>query len=170
MLERTESQFWKNLLSTNTHLLSRGKITPDTLTDLRLILVVDHAEYVLRVADAILTRGGFEMIGARTGQVALEAVRLKPGRIAAVLLDVHLPDLDGISLIPMLREADPDLAVILTSGYLDGNGFGQFGPRVSFLQKPYKCHELIAAVQAALSRAKDTSRPASFPVRERSAA
>jgi two-component system KDP operon response regulator KdpE len=135
-----------------------------------VILVVDNAEYVLRVADAILTRGGFEVIGTRTGHAALEAVRLKPGRIASVLLDVHLPDLDGISLIPMLREADPDLAVILTSGYLDGNGFGESGPRVSFLQKPYKCHELIAAVQAALSRAKDTSRPASFAARERSAA
>lgn len=146
------------------------KITPDSLADRRLILVVDDAQYVLRVADAILTRGGFEVIGARTGHAALEAVRLKPGRIAAVLLDVHLPDLDGISLIPMLREADPDLAVIVTSGYLDGNGFGESGPRVSFLQKPYKCHELVAAVQAALSRTKASTRPASFPVRAQSAA
>ena len=157
--------------------MTRGKITPDAFTgnpdspqDHRLILVVDDEEYVVRLADAILTRRGFEVIGARTGHGALEAVKLKQGRIAAVLLDVHLPDLDGISLIPMLRKTDPDIGIILTSGYLGDDESGQFGPRVSFLQKPYKCHELLAAVEAALIRAKASSRQASIPVRARSAA
>jgi DNA-binding response OmpR family regulator len=132
--------------------------------------VVDDEECILRLVGEILTRSGFEVIGARTGQAALEAFKLKAGRIAAVLLDVHLPDLDGVSLIPMLRETDSDIGIILTSGYLGENGFETFGGRVSFLQKPYKSYELVAAVDAALTRTTASSRPASFPVRARSAA
>lgn len=154
----------------NAHLLSRGQITPDALPDRRLILVIDDAEYVVRLDNAILTREGFEVIGARTGQAALDAVKLKAGQIAVVLLDVHLPDLDGISLIPMLRQADPDAGIILTSGYPGENRFAPFGRRVSFLPKPYKSDELIAAVDAALNRAAVSSHPASFPDRGRSAA
>jgi DNA-binding response OmpR family regulator len=142
----------------------------DSPRDDRMILVVDDEECILRLVGEILARSGFEVIGARTGQAALEAFKLKPGWIAAVLLDVHLPDLDGISLIPMLRETNLNIAIILTSGYRGENRSGQFGPQVSFLQKPYKSYELIAAVQMALTRAAASIRPASFPVRARSAA
>lgn len=115
-----------------------------------VVLVVDDEEYVLKLADAILTRGGFEVIGARTSRAALDALKLTPGRIAVVLLDFHMPDIDGLSLVPLLRETDKHVSIILTSGYLGENGFQGFGPQVSFLQKPYNCDALTAAVEAAL--------------------
>jgi DNA-binding NtrC family response regulator len=118
-----------------------------------MILVVDDEEYVIKLAAAILTRSGFNVIGARSGQAALEAVKRKEGEIAVALLDVRMPDIDGISLIPMLRETDPNISIILTSGYLGENVLSQFGPEVSFLQKPYNLDELIAAVEAAITPA-----------------
>jgi DNA-binding NtrC family response regulator len=119
--------------------------------NLATVLVVDDEEFVLKLVGAILTRSGFEVIGALTARAALDAVKLSPGRIGVVLLDVHMPDIDGLSLIPMLRETDPDISVILTSGYLVENGFQRFGRQVSFLQKPYSCNHLTAAVEAALT-------------------
>jgi DNA-binding NtrC family response regulator len=119
-------------------------------TNFTTVLVVDDEEYVLKLVGAILTRSGFEVIAARTARAALDAVTLNPGRVAVVLLDIHMPDIDGLALIPMLRETDPDISVILTSGYLLENGFEKFGRQISFLQKPYSCNHLTAAVEAAL--------------------
>ncbi len=115
-----------------------------------MILVVDDEEAIVRLEDAILTRSGFEVVVARTGKAALDTVKLKEGRIAVALLDVRMPGIDGISLIPMLREADPNIAIVLTSGYLGENVLSQFEPEISFLQKPFTCDELLAAVEAAL--------------------
>jgi two-component system cell cycle sensor histidine kinase/response regulator CckA len=118
-----------------------------------MILVVDDEEYVLRLADAILTRSGFDVLIARKGQAALDAARMNAGRIGVVLLDIYMPDIDGIALVPMLLETDPNIGIVLTSGYLGENVLSKFGPGVSFLQKPYNVDKLIAAVEAALAMA-----------------
>lgn len=116
-----------------------------------MILVVDDEEYVAKLAKAILTRSGFRVEIAKTGQAALEAVQENSGKLALTLLDVRMPDIDGISLLPLLREADPNMKVILTSGYIGENVLSQFDSEIGFLQKPYNVDGLTAAVEAALN-------------------
>jgi len=67
----------------------------------RTVLIVDDQATFRRFARAILEAAGFEIVGeAADGASALEAVaRLRP---AAVLLDVHLPDLDGFGVAEQL--------------------------------------------------------------------
>ena len=118
-----------------------------------MILVVDDEEYVAKLAKAILNRSGFEVAIARTGKAALDTVREKAGKVALTLLDVRMPDIDGLSLLPLLREADPKMKVILTSGYIGENVLSQFDQEVGFLQKPFNVDGLNAAVEAALNPA-----------------
>lgn len=78
-----------------------------------VLIVDDHAGF-RRAARAILEAEGFDVVGeSATGTEALAAVeRLRP---ALVLLDICLPDLDGIEVAGRLTSADRSLAVVLTS-------------------------------------------------------
>ena len=78
-----------------------------------VLIVDDHAGFRL-AARAILEADGFEVVAeSATGTDALEAVeRVRP---AVVLLDVGLPDIDGIEVAGRLTALDPGRTVILTS-------------------------------------------------------
>jgi len=114
------------------------------------ILIVDDEEYVANVAQVALRRRGYEVIVARTGQAALEHVRANPGKIALALLDLRMPDKDGVDLLPVLQAIDPELKVILSSGYFEADIRNRVDEEVAFLQKPYTAQKLGAAVEAAL--------------------
>jgi DNA-binding NarL/FixJ family response regulator len=59
---------------------------------------------------------GFEVVGeAGDGHSALEGIA--ETRPAAVLLDLSMPDMNGFEAIPMIREGDPDIAIIVLSGF-----------------------------------------------------
>jgi CheY-like chemotaxis protein len=78
------------------------------------VLIVDDSAAFRSAVRALLTRRGYQVVGeADTAAHAVEAVeRLGPH---AVLLDVHLPDGSGFELAAALTDADPNLAVLLTS-------------------------------------------------------
>jgi DNA-binding NarL/FixJ family response regulator len=59
---------------------------------------------------------GFEVVGeAGDGKSAIEGIAKT--RPAAVLLDLSMPDMDGLQAIPQIREGDPDVAIIVLSGF-----------------------------------------------------
>ena len=59
---------------------------------------------------------GFEVVGeAGDGKSAIEGITKT--RPAAVLLDLSMPDMDGLQAIPRIREGDPDVAIIVLSGF-----------------------------------------------------
>jgi DNA-binding NarL/FixJ family response regulator len=78
-----------------------------------ILIVDDHAEF-RRAARALLEADGFDVVGeADDGESALaETARLRP---SLVLLDVHLPDLDGFELAARLAQTADPPAVVLTS-------------------------------------------------------
>ncbi len=59
---------------------------------------------------------GFEIVGeAGDGRTAIDGIA--ETRPAAVLLDLSMPDMDGFQAIPKIRERDPDVAIIVLSGF-----------------------------------------------------
>jgi DNA-binding NarL/FixJ family response regulator len=80
----------------------------------RTVLIVDDHPAVRQAARRVLEEDGFEVVAERgSGREALEAAdRLRPG---IVLLDVTLPDADGIEVARRLAEAREAPAVVLTS-------------------------------------------------------
>jgi len=62
---------------------------------------------------------GFEIVGeAGDGRTAIDGIA--ETRPAAVLLDLSMPDMDGFQAIPKIRERDPDVAIIVLSGFSAG--------------------------------------------------
>ena len=103
------------------------------------VLVVDDEESVRRLATSMLERLGYEVITAASGRQALEIFRHHRGRIRGVLLDLTMPHMDGHQALVALREIDPGVRVILSSGFSEQEVAARFGdaPPTAFIAKPY---------------------------------
>jgi signal transduction histidine kinase/CheY-like chemotaxis protein len=120
-----------------------------------VVLLVDDEKNV-RISAELLLRGfGFEVIAARDGAEALDAVRTRAGQIDVVLLDLTMPRMDGAETLRHLRRIAPDLPVILTSGYgaayLDDEPAPGERPD-AVLPKPYASEELFATIERVMRR------------------
>src|SRR6185503_14126546 len=115
----------------------------------RRILVVDDDEAGRYVKTRILKRAGFLVSAAETGAGALDAVRHDPPD--AVLLDVRLPDADGLEICRRIKEMLPSLPVLQTSAAFTAardKALGLAGGADGYLIEPIEPEELVATVFA----------------------
>lgn len=114
------------------------------------ILVVDDEEGVLKSIVGILQDEGYEAITARDGKEALQLYQSEAPD--ALLLDIWMPDMDGIEVLKRLQEIDADSAVIVISGHgtistaLKAVRLGAF----DFLEKPLSMDVLLVILEKAL--------------------
>jgi two-component system cell cycle sensor histidine kinase/response regulator CckA len=114
------------------------------------VLVVDDESLVLTMAETILSDFGYKVLTAGNGQKAL-AILGQPGtKVDLVITDLVMPGMGGRELMERIRQLDPDLPVMPTSGYVmpedKKNATG-------YLQKPFTSTELLLKVKAALALA-----------------
>jgi DNA-binding response OmpR family regulator len=115
-----------------------------------VILVADDDPAMLATLDKGMRAAGFETRAASTGLEAVEAARDPAVRL--VLLDVGLPDVDGVGALVMMRAARPDLPVLLVTGR-DATGEvvrGLSSGADDYITKPFAFEELVARVRARL--------------------
>ncbi len=129
----------------------------NTLTELGDILVVDDEASVVEVVSLYLKREGFQVRVARDGRQALEAVRKQLP--ALVVLDLMLPEVDGLSI---LRELRGDTAVnvpviMLTARQQETDRiYGLELGADDYVTKPFSPAELVSRVKAVLRRSAGT--------------
>ncbi len=124
----------------------------------KTVLIVDDDEYILETAKDILEEKGFEVHLAKNGASALEKAReVKP---VVALLDIKLPDIEGIELLRKLKEMDPGLYVIILTGYASlENAIGALKEGAfDYLQKPIEWEKLLSAIERAFEKKKEEER------------
>src|SRR5207245_9638516 len=92
------------------------RMAPDLEQHEPTVLIIEDDESVATAMTCLLTREGYLVMTAATGHDALGMLRRPLSPIDVVILDVHLPDVSGISLCTRLREFYPKLPVIVCSG------------------------------------------------------
>jgi CheY-like chemotaxis protein len=115
------------------------------------ILVVEDEDYVANLAKAALSRRGYKVIVTGSGEQALQILKTGNPKIGLILLDYRMPDMSGADLVPKLQQADPNVRIIVSSGYFEGEVAQELPSGLPFLQKPYTVEKLTAAVQSALN-------------------
>jgi two-component system, cell cycle sensor histidine kinase and response regulator CckA len=117
------------------------------------VLVVDDEPLVREVAKRALERAGFEVMLAENGRQAVETFSQHGARIILVLLDLSMPEMDGEQTLVELRRIDPNVQVLLSSGYDQSSTTrSPLGGRVAgFIQKPYTARALIEAARRAIA-------------------
>lgn len=118
---------------------------------MRILLAEDHAAIREMVADH-LAEYGYAVDGVGCGEDALAAVRTL--RFDAIVLDLGLPDMDGMELLAQLRRSHPDLpAIILTArDSVDNRLLGLNAGADDYMVKPFDLNELEARLRAVLRR------------------
>jgi PAS domain S-box-containing protein len=116
------------------------------------VLVVDDEDMVRRLAQTMLERLGYAVLGAENGEHALEVYNAHAGEIACVLLDLTMPRMDGAATFEALHALDPALPVILSSGYSEQETSERFAGMglAGFIHKPYTLAGLASAIEEAL--------------------
>ena len=118
------------------------------------ILVIDDEEMIRSLAQRILTRGGFDVLTAESGQSGLKLFSENFHQIDLVLLDLTMDDMPGIETLKRIREISPGLPCIISSGQEPGPNElpDELNRNVCFLQKPYRAMQLSEMVSQILSQ------------------
>lgn len=116
------------------------------------ILVVDDSASMRQMVAFALSSAGFQVTEAEDGQVALDKAR--GARFNAVVTDVNMPNMDGISLIRELRGL-PDyrftpLLMLTTESAADKKAEGKAAGATGWLVKPFNPEQLVATIHKVL--------------------
>lgn len=144
----------RNVSSTNRF----AELAPRRAAQSSLVYLVEDDPDINEALEFMLTANGFEVISCESGSAMLAALR--PDARASILMDLRLPDVDGLDLLVKLRAIAPNIPVIVMTG------FGQvqmavramkFGA-LDFLEKPIDESELVELLRRAHKSFADSQR------------
>ncbi len=117
-----------------------------------MLLVIDDEELIRESIQDVLEMSGIQTLCAADGQAGLELFKARRADIQAILLDLSMPVKSGAETLREIRVLDPNIHVILSSGYTERETRERIvsDHSVIFLQKPYSIDILIHKVSEAL--------------------
>ncbi len=117
-----------------------------------LVMIVDDEDFVTLLAQRVLSDEGYRVITARDGFQAIETYRKLRDQIALIILDFTMPVMDGSDVFHELRQIDPQVPVVLSSGFAEQErlrGMLTKGLR-GFIPKPYTQQKLLTQIRSTL--------------------
>jgi len=117
------------------------------------LLVVDDEDNVINVTREILQALGYKILAARSGYEAVRIYQDRCQEISLVILDMVMPGMNGGETYDALKNINPDIKVILSSGYsLDGKATAIMNKGCQcFIQKPFKIEDISQRIREILA-------------------
>lgn len=127
------------------------KTKPTLAHGTETLLLVDDEDFIRDLGRRILERSGYRVLVAANGKEALVLYRKEHDRIALVILDLIMPEMGGRQCLAELLQIDPQVKVIIASGYLAEAHAGELATAAkAVVSKPYDITQLLRAVREAL--------------------
>jgi DNA-binding response OmpR family regulator len=127
------------------HAATHTQVTKNAGLGGRRVLLVEDDDLVAAGVSSLLEMEGFVVQIIDRGLAVVDAVTsFEPD---ALILDVTLPDISGVEVFRRVRRRWPDLPVLFSTGYGDGQVAGLKGKAVEMLQKPYEIADLLSALR-----------------------
>lgn len=122
------------------------------------ILLVDDQETVWDFLIEALQNLGYSVILAENGLDAVEICKQNPGEIDLILLDMIMPKLGGHGAFYQIREIDPNIKILLSSGFVAQEAVDDLlaNGAAGFLPKPHRIKTLAEELRRILDGKKDT--------------
>jgi two-component system KDP operon response regulator KdpE len=126
------------------------------------ILIIDDEPNIVATVSPLLRARGYDVLSALSGRAGLEALeRDKPD---LVVLDLGLPDLDGVDVCRQVRQASNLPVLVLSARGAEGDKVAALDAGADdYVTKPFGAEELLARIRAALRRS-DNAAPTSGPI------
>jgi two-component system cell cycle sensor histidine kinase/response regulator CckA len=146
-------RLWLPAVPVATPVLSAPAPLPPPPVAGKTVLVVADEIMIRRIVSETLTRSGYRVLAAADGREAVEFFQQANGAVDLLLTDLHMPNMDGETLIITLRERHPGLTVLLMSGQalmLDTERVNRL-KLDGMVAKPFRVTELLAQVATVLA-------------------
>src|SRR6266487_3772695 len=132
--------------------ISRRSMNDTSPSPAGLVLIIDDEAEIRESLQTLLELEGYEVETAANGEQGLAKLGDRPFDL--LLLDLALPDRNGIELLPEIRDRDPDLGVIMITAYgtVENAVRAMQAGATNFVQKPWDNEKLLADVRAAVGR------------------
>ena len=116
------------------------------------ILFVDDEPRVLDICERFLKKSGYSVLPARNGSEAIKIFETQKGSVDMVVLDMIMPDMSGKEVLDRLKASDPDVKVLVSTGYAIHDKALELarGHSVHFIQKPYRFRTLEREIRRIL--------------------
>ncbi len=120
----------------------------------KCILVVDDEKLVRETVKNMLEIGGYNVLLASNGEEAIHIYTENKAQIAMVLLDMTMPIMDGEETFRELRRINPDVKVLLSSGYNEKDILERFIGKglTGFIQKPFVLSSLLETIKSIIDK------------------
>ena len=130
------------------------KPSGDLLKGSETVLFVDDEDMIIEVAEVLLKELGYKVLIARGGKEAVEIYEKNKDLVDIVILDMIMPNMSGSVTYDRLKEIDPDIKVLLSSGYSINGQATEIMDRGcnGFIQKPFKLKELSQKLREVLDK------------------
>ena len=115
---------------------------------LRTILVVDDEQSVIRSLTATLAKLGFNVQVAQSGPEGIECFQRHRDEILLVLADIVMPGMYGTEMAAELRKIDPEVKILLMSGYPEKTPENDAAQGYGFIEKPILAVQLLNAIES----------------------
>jgi len=118
------------------------------------VLLVDDEVVIINVVKSILEGMGYNVLIARCGEDAIEVYKKNGQEIDLVILDMSMPSMGGSETYDSLKDVNPDVKVLLTSGYsIDGQASEILERGCDgFIEKPFTINELSQKLRGILEK------------------
>jgi PAS domain S-box-containing protein len=132
------------------------------------ILVIDDEQIMRDGCSRILSKDGWTVLTAENGKKGLEEIQAQPERIDVILLDLMMPGMSGMEVLDQVRMIDPNLLVIVITGYATVESAVEAMKKgaYDFIPKPFTPDQLRIVVKRALER-RSLQKEAEFLRKER---
>jgi two-component system cell cycle sensor histidine kinase/response regulator CckA len=122
------------------------------------VLVAEDEASMRGLLERVLKQQNFQVLLASDGEQAISLYRSNKQQIDAVLLDVDLPKIGGLAVFLDMKVQNPDVRVIIVSGYLDMTTKANFSAAgvEHFLAKPYSLGQVVEAVHTEIIKNQNT--------------
>jgi DNA-binding NtrC family response regulator len=123
----------------------------------RVILIDDEIDLLNMLAEE-LTDAGFEVTAVDNGRDALRAAQHK--RFDVAITDFKMPEMDGLQTAVALKQIDPQLPIIMATGYASSAAMLALGPYqilAALLLKPFALEQVLEMVDHAISEKKPST-------------
>lgn len=136
----------------STEIFSTDELIPSTGKG-ELILIVDDEPAIRDITKTSLESHEYQTLVASDGIEAIAIYAKYTDKISAVLVNLMLPGLDGLTTIRTLKKINPDVKIVATSGLIAKNKLGEIvnTGAATFLSKPYTINELLLALNQVMS-------------------
>jgi DNA-binding NtrC family response regulator len=118
------------------------------------ILVIDDDLYIRNGCAKIITKDGGSVVCAENGGDGLRELRNRPDDFDAVLVDLLMPEMDGMAVLDQILALNPHLPVIIMTGSITESSANEITRKGAFdcIPKPFTPDELRAVIRKALKK------------------